>query len=284
MLHIEAAYSYTYFMMSLVLLPISVIAGFIGSILGLGGGVIVVPVLTLVFGVDIRYAVAASLISIIATSSGAAASFLKDHLTNVRLAILLEVGTVFGAMSGFLLSTTLKSSSLFLCFGGFLLFSAVMMFRQKKDSRAEINHPWSEKLGLHSKFPEKGEWIHYKIANVPFGLISMYVAGVFSAILGIGSGIFKIMAMDGAMKVPMKVSSATSNFMIGVTASASAGAYFLRGDIKPEIASPVAIGIIIGAWIGAKVMPKMNAASIRKVFIVVMVIVSIQMIMKGLQG
>jgi len=284
MLPIEAAYSYTYFMMSLVLLPISVIAGFIGSILGLGGGVIVVPVLTLVFGVDIRYAVAASLISIIATSSGAAASFLKDHLTNVRLAILLEVGTVFGAMSGFLLSTTLKSSSLFLCFGGFLLFSAVMMFRQKKDSRAEINHPWSEKLGLHSKFPEKGEWIHYKIANVPFGLISMYVAGVFSAILGIGSGIFKIMAMDGAMKVPMKVSSATSNFMIGVTASASAGAYFLRGDIKPEIASPVAIGIIVGAWIGAKVMPKMNAASIRKVFIVVMVIVSIQMIMKGLQG
>lgn len=284
MLPIGAAYSYTYFMMSLVLLPISVIAGFIGSILGLGGGVIVVPVLTLVFGVDIRYAVAASLISIIATSSGAAASFLKDHLTNVRLAILLEVGTVFGAMSGFLLSTTLKSSSLFLCFGGFLLFSAVMMFRQKKDSRAEINHPWSEKLGLHSKFPEKGEWIHYKIANVPFGLISMYVAGVFSAILGIGSGIFKIMAMDGAMKVPMKVSSATSNFMIGVTASASAGAYFLRGDIKPEIASPVAIGIIVGAWIGAKVMPKMNAASIRKVFIVVMVIVSIQMIMKGLQG
>jgi len=284
MLPIGAASSYTGLMMSLVLLPISVIAGFIGSILGLGGGVVVVPVLTLVFGVDIRYAVAASLISIIATSSGAAASFLKDHLTNVRLAILLEVGTVFGAMSGFLLSTTLKSSSLFLCFGGFLLFSAVMMFRQKKDSRAEINHPWSEKLGLHSKFPEKGEWIHYKIANVPFGLISMYVAGVFSAILGIGSGIFKIMAMDGAMKVPMKVSSATSNFMIGVTASASAGAYFLRGDIKPEIASPVAIGIIVGAWLGAKVMPKMNAASIRKVFIVVMVIVSIQMIMKGLQG
>ena len=119
-------------MMSLVLLPISVIAGFIGSILGLGGGVIIVPVLTLVFGVDIRYAVAASLISIIATSSGAAASFLKDHLTNLRLAILLEIGTVFGAMTGFMLSTSLKSSSLFLCFGGFLLFSGAMMFRQKK--------------------------------------------------------------------------------------------------------------------------------------------------------
>jgi uncharacterized membrane protein YfcA len=270
-------------MISLVLLPISVIAGFIGSLLGLGGGVIIVPVLTLGFGVDIRYAVAASLISIIATSSGAAASFLKDHLTNLRLAIVLEIGTIFGAMSGFLLSSSLKSSSLFLCFGGFLLFSSFMMFRQKKDPRAETNHPWSEKLGLNSKFPEKGEWIHYKVANVPFGLISMYVAGIFSALLGIGSGIFKIMAMDGAMKIPMKVSSATSNFMIGVTASASAGAYFLRGDIKPEIASPVAIGIIIGAWIGARVMPKLNATLIRKIFIVVMIIIGIQMIMKGLK-
>jgi uncharacterized membrane protein YfcA len=271
-------------MMSLILLPISVLAGFLGSILGLGGGVVIVPVLTLIFGVDIRYAVAASLISIIATSSGAAASFLKDHLTNVRLAILLEIGTVFGAMTGFLLASRLKSSALFLCFGFFLLFSAIMMFRQKKDPRAEKNHPWSEKLGLHSKYPEKDEWIHYQVASVPFGLVVMYVAGVFSAILGIGSGIFKMLAMDGAMKIPMKVSAATSNFMIGVTASASAGAYFLRGDIKPEIASPVALGILVGAWIGAKVMPKLNASAIRKIFIVAMVIVAVQMIMKGLKG
>lgn len=271
-------------MMSLVLLPVSVLAGFIGSILGLGGGVIIVPVLTLVFGVDIRYAVAASLISIIATSSGAAASFLKDHLTNVRLAIFLEIGTVFGAMSGFLLSTNLKSSGLFLAFGSFLLFSAFMMFRQKKDSRAQSNHPWSEKLALASKFPEGNQWIHYQVEKVPFGLIIMYVAGAFSALLGIGSGIFKIMAMDGAMKIPMKVSSATSNFMIGVTASASAGAYFLRGDIKPDIAAPVALGIILGAWFGAKLMPKLNASAIRKLFIVVMVIVAIQMIIKGLRG
>lgn len=268
-------------MQSLIMLPISIIAGFLGSLLGLGGGVVIVPVLTLFFEVDIRYAVAASLISIIATSSGAAASFLKDHLTNVRVAILLEIGTVFGAMTGFLLSTTIKSSGLFLAFGGFILFSAVMMMRQKKDSRAEINHPWAEKLKLQSRFPENGEWIDYKVANVPIGLITMYMAGILSAVLGIGSGIFKMMAMDGAMKLPLKVSSATSNFMIGVTASASAGAYFLRGDIKPEIAAPVALGIIIGAWMGARVMPKLNALAIRKVFIVVMVIVAVQMIMKG---
>lgn len=270
--------------MSLILLPIAVVAGFIGSILGLGGGIIIVPVLTLMFGIDIRYAVAASLISIIATSSGAAASFLKDHLTNLRLAILLEIGTVFGAISGFLLASSLKSSALFLCFGGFLLFSALMMFRRKRDPRAEVNHPWAEKLSLDSTFPEHGELIHYKVANVPFGFFCMYIAGIFSALLGIGSGIFKVMAMDGAMKIPMKVSSATSNFMIGVTASASAGAYFLRGDVKPEIASPVALGIIVGAWAGARVMPKLNADLIKKIFIVVMTIIALQMIMKGLKG
>lgn len=271
-------------MIALILLPVSIIAGFLGSLLGLGGGLIVVPVLTLVFGVDIRYAIAASLISIIATSSGAAAGFLKDHLTNIRVAILLEIGTVFGAMSGFLLSSNLKANWLYLLFGGFLLFSAVMMFRQKKDSRAAANHPWADHLKLDSKYPEKGEWIHYKVERVPFGLASMYIAGIFSALLGIGSGIFKMLSMDGAMKLPMKVSSATSNFMIGVTATASAGAYFIRGDIKPDIAAPVALGIIAGSYIGAKVMPKLNALAIRKIFIGVMTVVAIQMIIKGMTG
>lgn len=271
-------------MYNLILLSISVFAGFLGSLLGLGGGIIVVPVLTLFFGIDIRYAVAASLISIIATSSGAAASFLKDHLTNLRLAVLLEIGTVTGAITGFVISSYIKSDVLFLLFGGFLFFSAIMMFRKKGDPRSEVNHPWSEKLKLAGNFPnEKGEVIAYKVANVPFGLFSMYFAGVLSALLGIGSGIFKVMAMDGAMKLPMKVSSATSNFMIGVTATASAGAYFLKGDVRPEIASPVALGIIIGSWIGARTMTKMPASQIRKIFVVILVIVSVQMIMKGLK-
>jgi uncharacterized protein len=271
-------------MYSLLLLVISVFAGFLGSLLGLGGGIIVVPALTLFFGVDIRYAVAASLISIIATSSGAAASFLKDHLTNLRVAILLEVGTVAGAMSGFLISTYIESSWLFLLFGCFLLFSSYSMFRKKEDSRSEIDHPWSQKLKLAGSFPDSnGKLINYRVANVPLGLFSMYFAGVLSALLGIGSGIFKVMAMDGAMKLPMKVSSATSNFMIGVTASASAGAYLLKGDIRPEIAVPVALGIIIGAWSGAKVMPKMPATQIRKIFVVVLLLVSIQMILRGLK-
>jgi len=269
-------------MSSLILLPVSMIAGLIGSLLGLGGGVIVVPVLTLYFGIDIKYAVAASLIAIIATSSGAAASFVKDHLTNVRLAIFLEIGTVFGALTGFLISDNFNSSHLQIFFGGFLIFSAIMMFRQKKDNRSEVNHPWSEALKLDSHFPEKGKMIYYKVAKVPIGLIVMYFAGILSAILGIGSGIFKILAMDGFMKLPMKVSSATSNFMIGVTASASAGAYFLKGDIKPDIVAPITIGILIGSFFGAKLMPKMNASAIRKIFIVLMVIIATQMIIKGL--
>lgn len=272
-------------MYSGLLFLISILAGFLGSLLGIGGGIIVVPVLTLLFGVDIKYAVAASLISIIATSSGAAASFLKDHLTNLRVAVLLEVGTVAGAMTGFLISSSIKSSWLYLLFGGFLFFSAIMMFRKKGDARAESDHPWSQKLKLAGSYPdEKGSMTFYKVANVPFGLFSMYFAGIMSALLGIGSGLFKVMAMDGAMKLPMKVSSATSNFMIGVTATASAGAFLMRGDIRPEIACPVAIGIIVGSWVGAKYMTRMPAAQIRKIFVVVLIVVSIQMMLKGFRS
>ncbi len=277
--------NYNVGMYSLTLLLISVIAGFLGSLLGLGGGIIVVPALTLLFHVDIRYAVAASLISIIATSSGAAASFLKDHLTNIRIAIVLEVGTVAGAMTGFLVSSSIKSSSLYLLFGSFLLLSSVLMFRKREDPQTEINHPWSVKLGLAGRYKdEKDEIISYSVANVPLGLLSMYFAGILSALLGIGSGIFKVIAMDGAMKLPLKVSSATSNFMIGVTAAASAGAYFLKGDIRPEIASPVALGIIIGSYVGAKVMMKLKTTHIRKLFVAVLIFISFQMILKGIHS
>ncbi len=271
-------------MLSLMLLLISVLAGFLGSILGLGGGTIVVPFLTLVLGVDIRYAIAASLISIVATSSGAAASFLRDHLTNLRVAVFLEVGTVVGAMTGFLITSSISSKWLFLVFGIFLFFSAVMMLMKKKDSITDVDHPWSKKLNLAGNYRhENGQMIEYKVDNVPFGLITMFFAGIMSALLGIGSGIFKVLAMDNAMKMPLKVSSATSNFMIGVTAAGSAGAFLLQGDIRPDIACPVALGIIVGAFVGGKTMPKMKAATIRKIFVVAMGIVAFQMLKKGLE-
>lgn len=271
-------------MYELLLFAVAIGAGFIGSLLGLGGGIIVVPALTLIYKVDIRYAIAASLISVVATSSGAAASYLKDSLTNLRLAVFLEVGTVVGAVSGFLIASHIDSKSLYVLFAVFLLFSALMMLRKRSEHSTIANHPWADKLRLDSSYPdEKGVWQSYKVAQVPLGLAVMFAAGILSALLGIGSGIFKVLAMDGAMKLPIKVSSATSNFMIGVTAAASASAYFLRGDVRPEIAAPVALGIIIGSFLGAKSMSRIPAAHIRKIFVVVLAVVSAQMIWKGLK-
>ncbi|HLW57271.1 MAG TPA: sulfite exporter TauE/SafE family protein [Bacteriovoracaceae bacterium] len=261
---------------------IAIFAGFLGAILGLGGGIIVIPTLTLLFGIDIRYAIAASLVSIIATSSGAAASFLKDHLTNLRLAVVLEVGTVLGAMTGFFITSKIQSNWLFILFGAFLLYSAYSMFKKKQESHSTENHPWSEALNLGSSYPENGTLKSYGVPHLPLGIFIMTLAGVLSALLGIGSGIFKVMALDGVMKLPLKVSSATSNFMIGVTASASAGAFFLRGDVRTEIAAPVAVGIIIGSFFGAKIMPKLPTHIIRKFFISVILVVAIQMIYKGI--
>lgn len=272
-------------MYEILLFVISIGAGFLGSLLGIGGGMIIVPMLTLVLHVDIRYAIAASLISIVATSSGAAASFLKDHLTNLRVAVLLEIGTVFGAITGFLISKSISSSYLYLVFGGFLLFSAAMMLKKKGDNITMIDHPWSQKLRLGSSYPGVGGTVvEYKVAGVPLGLFFMYFAGIMSALLGIGSGILKVLAMDGVMKLPMKVSSATSNFMIGVTATASAGAYLIEGDIHPQIAGPVAVGIIIGSYVGARAMIGMKPQLIRKIFVVLLGLVSVQMIMKGIEA
>ncbi|MBC7662059.1 MAG: sulfite exporter TauE/SafE family protein [Chitinophagaceae bacterium] len=271
-------------MYELLLFAVAIGAGFLGALLGLGGGIIVVPALTLLYHVDIRYAIAASLISVVATSSGAAASYLKDSLTNLRLAVFLEVGTVVGAISGFLIASHISSKALYVLFAVFLLFSSVMMLRKREEHPALVDHPWATKLRLASGYPDdKGVYQNYKVSNVPFGLFVMLLAGVLSALLGIGSGIFKVLAMDGAMKLPIKVSSATSNFMIGVTASASASAYFIRGDVRPEIASPVALGIIVGSYFGAKSMSRIPAARIRQIFVVVLAIVSLQMIWKGVQ-
>lgn len=272
-------------MYELLLFSISIFAGFLGALLGIGGGMIIIPILTLLLHVDIRYAIAASLISIVATSSGAAASFLKDHLTNLRVAVFLEIGTVFGAMAGFLISKHIQSSALYLTFGVFLLFSAVMMFRKRGDSLSTNDHPWSKRLKLASSYPDAHEHpVPYAVENVPLGLALMFFAGIMSALLGIGSGILKVLAMDGAMKLPMKVSSATSNFMIGVTATASAGAYLIEGDVHPQIAAPVAVGIIAGSYIGARAMIGMKPGLIRQIFVLVLIIVSVQMILKGIHG
>lgn len=265
---------------------ISICAGVLGSILGLGGGIIITPVLTLFFGIDIKYAIGASIVSVIATSSGAAVAYLKDKITNIRIGMFLEIATTAGAITGAFLSGIISTRYLYFIFGLLLLYSAAAMFKKSKDEHSEPVHlhPLARKLRLNGEYYDKAlnKQIQYNVDGVYGGFGMMYVAGVISGLLGIGSGIFKVMAMDLFMKIPLKVSSATSNFMIGVTAAASAGVYLLRGDIDPKISAPVALGVLFGALAGTKIMQNLKSKTIRKVFIPVLIYVSVEMIVKGL--
>jgi len=270
----------------LTILTISVVAGFIGSLVGLGGGIIIVPVLTLLYGIDIRYAVGASIVSVIATSSGAAAAYVREHLTNLRAAMLLELGTTTGAISGAFLAGILHSRRLFVIFGIVMGCSALAMLYRAKDRDQQVppDH-WANRLQLHGSYFDEAlnRKIPYRITHTKLGLLLMYFAGMISGLLGIGSGALKVPAMDIAMRIPIKVSTATSNFMIGVTAAASAGVYFSRGDIDPVIAAPVAIGVVLGATIGSKFLSKADNRLIRLLFVIVLLIIATQMIWKGLQ-
>jgi uncharacterized membrane protein YfcA len=267
------------------ILIISILAGVFGSILGLGGGIIITPVLTLVFGIDIKYAIGASIVSVIATSSGAAIAYVRDKITNIRIGMFLEIATTTGAITGAFISGFVNPKYLYMVFGFLLLYSALAMLKKRGQELPHdvISHPMSVKLRLNGQYHDKvlNKDISYNVEGIYGGFGMMYVAGVISGLLGIGSGIFKVMAMDLFMKLPLKVSSATSNFMIGVTAAASAGVYLLRGDIDPKIAAPVALGVLIGATIGAKVMQNLKSKTIRILFIPILAYVSIQMIVKG---
>lgn len=271
-----------------LLFLISIAAGILGALLGLGGGVIVVPALTLLFGIDIRYAVGASLVSVIATSSGAAVAYVRDRLTNIRLAILLEVATTLGALSGAMLAPYLSSTWLYFIFGVTLIYSSLVMLRPRRSETIPVSesHPLALRFKLNSSYPDvvSGAMVPYGVARLPFGVSVMYLAGVLSALLGIGSGALKVPAMDGAMRLPIKVSSATSSFMIGVTGAASAGAYYMRGDILPILAAPVALGVLLGSSLGSQVMKRARAPTIRKLFVVVLLIVALQMILRALNG
>lgn len=275
-------------LMTLEILLISIIAGVFGSILGLGGAIIITPALTLLFGIDIRYAIGASIVSVIATSSGAAVAYVRDKITNIRIGLFLEIATTTGAITGAFISGLIDSKYLYVIFGLLLLYSAIAMFKKKGQELPEevVAHPLAEKLKLNGQYYDKvlKKDVSYNVAGVKGGFGMMYFAGVISGLLGIGSGIFKVMAMDLFMKLPLKVSTATSNFMIGVTAAASVVVYLLRGNINPQIAAPVAIGVLIGATGGSKLMQNLRSKTIRMIFIPVLAYVSIQMIIKGLWG
>jgi uncharacterized membrane protein YfcA len=270
----------------LSLLGISLGAGFFGSLVGLGGGIIIVPALTLLYGIDIRYAVGASIISVIATSSGAAAAYVRGRLSNLRVAMLLEVGTTTGAICGAFLAGILTGSWLFLIFGVVLAYSALaMLWRLHDPDRPVPPDAWADRLRLHESYFDENEKreIVYRVTHTRLGLVLMYLAGVVSGLLGIGSGGLKVPAMDLAMRLPLKVSTATSNFMIGVTAAASAGVYFARGDVDPFIAAPVAIGVVIGATVGSLVLGRTSSRLLRIVFVLLLLVISVQMVWKGLR-
>ncbi|KRK95420.1 sulfite exporter TauE/SafE family protein [Companilactobacillus futsaii] len=271
----------------LLLLIMGVGAGVLGAILGIGGGMIITPVLTIMMGLDIKYAIGASIISVIATSSGSTIAYLKDDMLNLRVAMFLEIATTVGAIMGALLVGVFSSSFLYVLFGFFLLYSTYNMIRKLFDKKGEQvftgHDPIVEKFKLASTYYDKSEQkqVDYSMKNVPGGFIMMWAAGLASGLLGIGSGAFKVIAMDTIMKMPLKPSSATSNLMMGVTAAASATVYFFNGSIRPDIAAPLAIGVLVGATIGARLMQVLKPRVIRMIFIPIILYMGVQMALKG---
>ena len=271
----------------LLLIIVGLGAGIFGAIFGIGGGMIVTPVLTLLMGLDIKYAIGASIISVIATSSGATVAYLKDDMLNLRVAMFLEIATTIGAIAGAVLTGVLPSAVLYVLFGVLLLFSAWNMYRKmragKEKTEAIQADSLSTKLKLNGSYYDNAidKKIDYQVSNVPGGFTMMLGAGLASGLLGIGSGAFKVIAMDTIMKMPLKTSSATSNLMMGVTAAASATVYFFNGSIRPEIAAPLAIGILVGALIGSRIMKHLRAHVLRMIFIPILFYIGLQMFLKG---
>lgn len=272
----------------LILFGASMGAGALGALLGLGGGVIIVPILTLLAGLNIHYAIGASIVSVIATSSGAAATYVKDRITNLRLGMFLEMATTTGAVVGALVAGILPGRALSVVFGLVLTHAAWTMYRSRDGDvpQGVVGSPLATRLRLHGAYydPAVKRRVDYRITGVPQGFGMMWIAGLISGLLGIGSGVFKVIAMDTMMRAPIKVSTTTSNFMIGVTAAASAGIYFMRGDIHPFIAAPVALGILAGTVAGTRLLLRLRGAAIRRVFLVVLVVIALQMIWRGIAG
>jgi uncharacterized membrane protein YfcA len=263
----------------------ALLAGFIGSLTGLGGGVIVTPVLTLFLGVDFRYAIGASLVSVIATSSGAAAAYVRDGYSNIRIGMFLEIATTLGALVGAFLGTHIPVRYLSILFGIILLQAAWQTSRPHKDPIAPLPpDPLARRLRLNGVYRTDGEMQHYEVHRVKTGFALMLGAGTISGLLGIGSGSLKVIAMDQAMQIPFKVSTATSNFMIGVTAATSASVYLGRGYVDPAIAMPVMLGVLAGSMIGARYLARLSVPLLRKVFAIIVGLVAIEMIVNGVTG
>lgn len=270
---------------TLIILIGSYFAGLLGSLTGLGGGVVIIPLLTLLLNVDIHYAIGASLVSVIATSSGSAAAYVKEGITNMRLGMFLEIATTAGAMCGAILAIYIPTHYIAILFGIILLSSALLSLRKKAEQIVTEKSYLAEKLKLNSSYPTANGTVAYSVSKVGGGFIMMIFAGTISGLLGIGSGALKVIAMDTIMRIPFKVSTTTSNFMIGVTASASAVVYLQRGYISPGLVMPVVIGVLIGAFTGSKILVHTKSSGwLRWVFAIVVSFLAGQMIYNGITG
>ena len=270
---------------SAAIFAISALAGFLGSLTGLGGGVVVTPVLILLFGVDFHYAIGASLVSVIATSSGAAAAYVREGFSNIRIGMFLEIATTTGAVCGAFAAAKVSVTFLGVLFGVILLHAAWVSLQGHPPTRAgQTGDPLAARLRLNSDYPGPHERIAYKVTHVKTGFGLMFIAGAVSGLLGIGSGALKVVAMDQAMRIPFKVSTTTSNFMIGVTAAASAGIYLGRGYIDPGLTMPVMLGVLSGSVLGARLLPHAPTKILRRVFAVVVAALAIEMIFSAATG
>ena len=270
---------------TLILLVSAYLAGLLGSLTGLGGGVVVIPVLTLGFGVDFHYAIGAALVASIATSSGSGSAYVKEGITNIRLGMFLEIATTIGAVVGAIIAVWLNNSTIAIIYGCVLILTAAMQQRRKSDHDGVGGSDFARRLKLFGTWPQRdGSMKAYQLRGVGGGFSVMLLAGMLSGILGIGSGVLKVIAMDGIMKVPFKVSTTTSNFMMGVTACASAVVYIQRGNIVPGIACPVLIGVLFGALTGARLLKKLDVRLLRQIFCIAILLVAFNMIWQGWTG
>ncbi len=269
----------------LIIFLVSIVAGFIGALFGLGGGVLIIPFLTLVEGVPVPLAVGASIVSVVATSTASAATYVQDHLTNLRLGMFLEIGTVAGAITGAFVAVFLPASVLFFLFGLILLYATIVMIRARGiDFPADVRPDKTSRiLALGSQYEDRSlnRVVKYEVTRTPLTVFIGYFAGIVSGLLGVGGGIINVPTMHLVSKIPVKVASATSNFMIGVTAAASASVYLLRGDVNPLLAAPLIVGVAGGALLGTRVLKVTPPTRVKVAFGILLAAISLLMILKG---
>ncbi|HUI30763.1 MAG TPA: sulfite exporter TauE/SafE family protein [Candidatus Acidoferrales bacterium] len=268
-----------------ILLVVSVVAGFVGAMSGMGGGVILIPALTL-FGMDIKHAIAISIVSVIATSSGSASAYVRDRITNLKVGMFLEMFTIVGALAGAAITLISSRGPLFIIFGLVLLGSWLTLLIQRHEMWRPIEHQdkFSKWLELEGEYYDNAskETINYRGCRAYFGGPLMFGAGLIAGLLGIGAGALKVLIHDLVMGLPPKVSTTTSNLIIGVTALAGTSVYLAAGMIDPALAAPVILGIVCGAFIGTRILVRLTNQTVRLFFLVILAILGVEMIIRGI--